>query len=170
MAAFRAPVCFINLWLITDRHRYWTYICYLCVRVCMCARLVPSLHASLLCTLRLLTSSLTPVWQFLHKHSMYGDFDFDGLIEVSGVTGFIYLGQLRLIFILVSFTRNCPEFKAWVADWPCIHWFLYAFCTRTCCVCVCVVCVCVSVCVYARAHTQTHSHTHTLTHSQDCGW
>jgi hypothetical protein len=52
---------------------------------------------------------------------MYGDFDFDGLIEVSGVTGFIYLGQLRLIFTLVSFTRNFPGINAWGAGWPIIH-------------------------------------------------
>ncbi len=26
VATFRAPVCFINLWLIPYRHRYWTYI------------------------------------------------------------------------------------------------------------------------------------------------
>ncbi len=29
MAAFRAPVCFINLGLIPDRNRYWTYLYYL---------------------------------------------------------------------------------------------------------------------------------------------
>jgi hypothetical protein len=29
VAAFRAPVCFINLGLIPYRHRYWTYLYYL---------------------------------------------------------------------------------------------------------------------------------------------
>ena len=28
-ALVRAPFYFINLWLITDRHRYWTYLYYL---------------------------------------------------------------------------------------------------------------------------------------------
>jgi len=28
VAAFRAPVCFINLGLIPYRHRYWTYLYY----------------------------------------------------------------------------------------------------------------------------------------------
>jgi len=28
VAAFRAPFYFINLWLIPDRHRYWTYLYY----------------------------------------------------------------------------------------------------------------------------------------------
>ena len=29
MARGRAPFCFINLWLIADRHRYCTYLYYL---------------------------------------------------------------------------------------------------------------------------------------------
>jgi hypothetical protein len=28
VAAFRAPVCFMTLGLIPDRHRYWTYLYY----------------------------------------------------------------------------------------------------------------------------------------------
>jgi hypothetical protein len=31
VAAFRAPVCFINFGLIPDRHRYCTYLYYWCV-------------------------------------------------------------------------------------------------------------------------------------------
>jgi hypothetical protein len=31
VAAFRAPIYFINLWLISDRHRYCTYLYYLCL-------------------------------------------------------------------------------------------------------------------------------------------
>jgi hypothetical protein len=30
VAAFRAPTYFINLWLISDRHRYCTYLYYYC--------------------------------------------------------------------------------------------------------------------------------------------
>jgi hypothetical protein len=96
----------------------YVYVCvFACVHVCK-AR---ALHASLSCMLRFLTLSFDTRMTILHKHSMYGDFDFDGLIEVSGVTGFIYLGQLRLFFTLVSFTRNFPGIKAWGADWPIIH-------------------------------------------------
>jgi len=51
----------------------------------------------------------------MHEHSMYGDFDFDGLVQVSGVTGFIYLGKIFHLFTVVSFTLNCPGIKVWVS-------------------------------------------------------
>jgi hypothetical protein len=49
VAAFRAPIYFINLWLISDRHRYCTYLYYLDAgrdrskpasgeRVCVCEK------------------------------------------------------------------------------------------------------------------------------------